>query len=171
MAFRDPFFTSVKRKAEDMVSSESDGSASGEGSEAGAEEVSETANEKRVRLARAMIETVRGDSEDPEEEENVSKRLQKLAAAGAGGRGLFVAVGAALARTPCEWGAVRESVALAGHVHAPTCLVVQGGLVASGAKGGRLLVHSLDGQLLFEAPGNGKNDVKVRGAGTCGLTA
>jgi hypothetical protein len=160
MAFRDPFLSRVKRKAEDMVSSESDGSASGEGSEAG-EEASETANEKRVRLARAMIETVRGDSDDPDEEENVSKRLQKLAAGGQGGRGLFVALGAALAATPCEWGPVRDSLELRGHAHVPTCVALQGDLVASGAKGGRLLVHRCDGTLLFEAAGDGKNDVKV----------
>lgn len=158
----DPFFARPKRKADDLVSSESEAEERDREEEDEEEHVSETANEKRVRLAREMIETVRGDSDDPEAEENVSKRLQKLAAVSQGGRGVFVPLGEALEGAECEWGAVGDSVELGGHSHVPCCVAVQDGLVASGAKGGGLLVHRLDGSVVFRAEGNGKNDAKVR---------
>jgi hypothetical protein len=131
----DPFFVRPKRRAEDMVSSESGEQEAGEKSES---EVSETPNEKRVRLAREMIETLRGDEEDPDEEENVAKRLHKAAAQAQGGRGLWLELGRKLAGTPCEWASLVSGGAneLEGGIeHIPTCLALRDGMIASAAKG------------------------------------
>jgi ribosomal RNA-processing protein 9 len=161
----DPFFVRSKRRAEEVVASES----SGEEGASSRSEVSETPNEKRVRLAREMLRAVGASEEEEQEEENVAKRLlrhqqQQQQQQQRGGGGALELLGARLARLACAWPELRAGADALGNApaHVPTCLSSSSSsssssLLVAGSKGGALAAPGR----VWRAQGDGRGDVRA----------